>query len=191
MQTYKRLYLLGGLFVGLFATHSYSADFKEWYFGLSLSNSMPQLEVPGLKYIGRTEEVYSIISRYRLPLSGNNQDYFPLGNNPSLKNNAALHNRIVQLAGTASLPVTDKLGLYGRLGVSRSNDTQIGCYQSLLTCSFSDRVNDVSYGIGLRYDFTKSISLQGEWERLKQLNGNEISSDRNRSLFSVGVGFKF
>lgn len=191
MQTYKRLYLLGGLFVGLFATHSYGTDFKGWHFGLSLTSSTPQLEVPGLKYLGRTDEVYPIIGRYKLALPGNSQDYLPLSNNVSLKNNAALHNRSVQLTGTASLPVTDKLGLFGRLEVSRSNDTQIGCYQSLLVCSFSDRVNDVSYGIGLRYDFTKSISLQGEWERLKQLNGNEISSDRNRSLFSVGVGFKF
>lgn len=191
MQAYRYFYILGGLFASLFTTYSNGADIKAWSLGITASSYAPQWDLPTLKYIGKSNAV-TPADRYRSTFSNVNPAYLPINNNFWLKNNLAAPASITQLTGTASLPITDKLGLFGKLGVSRINDVQLGCRQSLLTCSSFDHGNDVSYGVGLRYDFTESISLQGEWERLKQFNrGNVISSGADRALFSIGVGFKF
>ncbi len=192
MQTRKHLYILSGLFVSLFTTYSNGADLKGWLLGVTASNYISQWELPTLKYIGKSNSINPAINRYHGAYISDGPAYLPINSNFWLKNNLITPASIIQLTGTASMPITAKLGLFGKLGLSRVNDAQPGCRQSLWTCSFSDHANDVSYGIGLRYDFTKSISLQGEWERLKQFNGgNAITSDYDRALFSIGVGFKF
>jgi len=39
--------------------------------------------------------------------------------------------------------------------------------------------------------FTKTVNVQGEWERFRRLGGRDGVTDGDRDFFSVGVGFRF
>jgi hypothetical protein len=73
-----------------------------------------------------------------------------------------------ELVAVGSFPITDKVGAYqGTLeGLDVDEDT-----------------TDRTYGIGVRWDFTKRLGGRGEWQRYEKLGGgNLLETDLRRLL---------
>lgn len=195
-QNYKLSILV--LAAGLVATPPvYAADAGGWFFGIQPVRSELKLKLPGVDSPVQADNAYRLSAGYQFTSNLKAEfNYLDLSR-PTLTTNAlglpvsqAGKGKGLQVAGTASLPVTEKFGLYGRLGAFHSN-LESSCANSLLTCAAAERGTDVNYGLGMRYDFTKTVSVGGEWERFHRFGGRNTTGDSDKDFFSVGLGFKF
>ncbi len=86
-------------------------------------------------------------------------------------------------AGIAgSLPATKELSFTGRVGLARW-DLDGSC-SGVVSLSYSDSGTDLTFGVGARYDITKTVGLRGEWERFDV-------DDADLNLLSFGLIFMF
>jgi OOP family OmpA-OmpF porin len=87
------------------------------------------------------------------------------------------------LAAIGAIPVSTAFSVFGKLGIfswdAEAKDTTAGV-------PFSERSdgNDVFFGAGVSYSFTRNLSLRGEWERFQL---DDVDAD----LLSVGFVYRF
>jgi OmpA-OmpF porin, OOP family len=83
----------------------------------------------------------------------------------------------IELLGIAAIPV-GPVSLYGKLGFARGKVKGTGALGGV-----SDTSTDLTYGIGVQYDFTKQLGIRGEWQR--------YDFDDAVDVMSIGVVFRF
>jgi hypothetical protein len=89
----------------------------------------------------------------------------------------------------ATLPLW-RFSFYGRMGAYR------GDRNGPLTLASAQAFDPARgmhwrYGLGLRYDFTKSLGVQAELERHSLSMGTPLAGDIDADQFSVGVSWRF
>jgi OmpA-OmpF porin, OOP family len=85
----------------------------------------------------------------------------------------------LELVGVGILPLMDnKLGLYGKLGFARGEVKAAGTTEDSV---------EVTYGIGVQYNFTPQLGVRGEWQRYADVGDGASDID----VLSVGVVFRF
>lgn len=85
-----------------------------------------------------------------------------------------------------SLPVREKLELFGKLGIARWNtDTTISATAGItvLVEPFDNDGNDIHFGVGTRYAVNGDLSIRAEWER--------INADDDLDAWTVGAQYGF
>lgn len=91
------------------------------------------------------------------------------------------------LSALGILPLGDRFSLFGRVGVNFWNidisATGTGS-GGVATVSDSDDGTDWVYGVGVAYNFTKNLSVRGEWERYD-------FDDGDIDLLSAGISWSF
>ena len=95
-----------------------------------------------------------------------------------------------ELLGVGTLPLADKFSAYGKLGFFRW-DVDASATIGGLSASLSENGTDLTYGIGLKYDFAKNIGARLEWQRYKDLGNNATTGKSDVDLVSIGIVFKF
>jgi hypothetical protein len=96
------------------------------------------------------------------------------------------------LMGIGTLPIGDKFSLFGKFGVAKS----ISYYgQNLSAPSYMrERSPDLTYGIGLKYNYNPNLALHLGWDRYNSLGGggeDSYNSQNEVRWFSLGLGLKF
>lgn len=81
-----------------------------------------------------------------------------------------------------SLPVTKEFSFTGRAGLFRWDSD--GSCSGVVNLSDSDSGTDLTFGVGVRFDFTQTVGLRGEWERFDV-------DDSDIDLISLGLIFRF
>jgi OOP family OmpA-OmpF porin len=104
------------------------------------------------------------------------------------------------LSALGSFPVVDRLSAYGRAGIYRaeaegtSNFTTTGTVTVNGATSGSRSVSETStgviLGIGLKYEFLRSLAMRAEWHRYFEVGG-EGGSDVDVDVLSVGLLYRF
>lgn len=92
----------------------------------------------------------------------------------------------LELAGTGTLPVTEKFGILAKMGVLMwgiQSDTGTGFDRTDSGASFA-------LGAGLKYDITKHIGVRLEWERFWDVGNSTIGSS-DVDLFTIGGSYRF
>ena len=80
---------------------------------------------------------------------------------------------------------------YGRLGAYRGESRNaFAQYSTSLLGDASSRGTRWRYGLGMRYDFTKSLGIKAEVERYSPL-GTPLDAQIETDLISVGVSWRF
>lgn len=108
--------------------------------------------------------------------------------------NLACSHSAWSLSGIASVPVTTGLSFYGKLGL---HYWQRGFPDDVARRNADDPGNlGKVYGVGLSYDFSKSVSLHAESERYSELAGSNSSGPNgsvglDSSVHSIGLSIKF
>jgi hypothetical protein len=87
----------------------------------------------------------------------------------------------------ATVPIWRQFSFYGRLGAYSGSRNIFSPAFSLLGDTSRARVR---YGLGVRYDFTKSLGVRAELERYSPL-GTPLTGDPEADLFSVGLSWRF
>ena len=86
-----------------------------------------------------------------------------------------------EILGVASYPFTNQFSVYGKLGGYRGDLEGPG----------GDESNtDLTYGVGLRYDFTPKVGVRGEWQRYSELGGGNVV-ETDVDVLSVGILYRF
>jgi OmpA-OmpF porin, OOP family len=87
------------------------------------------------------------------------------------------------LSAIGSLPITEQFSIFGKVGLflwdAEASDTTAG-----MPFSFKDDGSDISFGIGLGYNFTRNLGVQAEWEMFK-------TDTADVTLLSVGLLWRF
>ena len=97
----------------------------------------------------------------------------------------------ITAALVGSLPVGQNFGLMGKLGLFHW-DLDVNASSSVLgSGSDSSSGTDLTYGLGLKYDFSKTVGVRAEWERFKDVGDDNTTGQSDIDLLSVGVVFKF
>jgi OmpA-OmpF porin, OOP family len=91
-----------------------------------------------------------------------------------------------ELVGVGMLPVADRLSLYGKLGVYRAETED----RTNFGFSADETNNDLTFGFGVRYDFTQRLFGRVEWQRYMDVGGGAIG-ESDVDYISVGLAFKF
>jgi OmpA-OmpF porin, OOP family len=86
------------------------------------------------------------------------------------------------LVAVGSFPIVDKFSVYGKLGMFRSEAEGT----SNVGASADDSETGFTFGLGLRYDFTRNLGVRLEWQRY-----TEVDEDTDVNLMSVGVIWRF
>ena len=92
------------------------------------------------------------------------------------------------LIGTGTLPINESFSFFGQLGFARSDeDLQF----SLGVPAYKyDPGSDLTYGVGLRYDFTERLGLRLQWERYNQ-PAFDLPDGDDVNLLSTGLRYRF
>ena len=86
------------------------------------------------------------------------------------------------VVAVGSLPIMDKFSTYGKLGMCRAESEGT----SNVGVSADDSETGFTFGIGLRYDFTRNLGVRAEWQRY-----SEVGDDTDADLLSIGVIWRF
>lgn len=99
-----------------------------------------------------------------------------------------------ELLGVGTIPVTDQLGIYGKIGAFRW-DVDVTATAALppafAIASAGATGTDLTYGVGVKFDFTRNIGARLEWQRYDNLGDSATTGRENVNLFSAGVVVKF
>jgi opacity protein-like surface antigen len=93
------------------------------------------------------------------------------------------------------LPVGERFAFFGKVGwLGSETRTTLSTSGTVtpagpVTNSSSDQAN-LSYGVGLQYEFAKNVTARVVWERYINV-GDEHTGEFNIDLFSGGLLFRF
>jgi hypothetical protein len=91
----------------------------------------------------------------------------------------------------ATVPVWRSFSFYGRLGAYRGESSNaFSNYSTSLLSGTSARGTRWRYGLGMRYDLTRSLGIRAEVEHYSPL-GSPLASDIEADQVSVGVSWRF
>ena len=86
-----------------------------------------------------------------------------------------------EFVAIGSFPFTSTFSVYAKLGG----------YWGQLEGPFDDEENtDLTYGVGLRYDFTRNWGVRGEWQRYSNLGGGRLV-ETDVDVLSFGFLYSF
>lgn len=91
------------------------------------------------------------------------------------------------LLGIGTLPINESFSFFGQFGVLRSDD-DMQFSQSVPAYRYNS-ATDLTYGLGLKYDFTETLGLRLQWERMNH-SGAAIPGD-DVNLLSTGLRYRF
>jgi OmpA-OmpF porin, OOP family len=101
--------------------------------------------------------------------------YHDLGEASACEGNA------IEVVGIGAFPIVDKLSVYGKLGIYRGELEAPGAKETN---------SDLTYGVGLQYDFLKNVGVRGEWQRYSKMGGGNLV-ETDVDVMSVGLIYRF
>jgi OOP family OmpA-OmpF porin len=107
-----------------------------------------------------------------------------------LPGGASIKAKGFEFMGVGTLPFTDKISGYAKAGLFRW-DVDADAYVSFLPVSTSDNGTDFTFGLGVKYDFTKNIGARLEYQRYNDVGSDTTTGQADIDLWSIGIVYKF
>ena len=90
----------------------------------------------------------------------------------------------------ATLPLWN-FSFYGRMGAYRGDRNNFATYATSMLSDPTTRGSRWRYGLGMRYDFTKSLGVRAEFERHTAGLSAPLSGDLDADQLSIGLSWRF
>lgn len=91
-----------------------------------------------------------------------------------------------EVVGVGTLPINQQFAVYGKLGFFRWD-----LDASAPGISIGETGTDLTYGIGVRYYFTKNLAVRAEWQRYNDIGNDATTGKSDSDFIGVGLVFKF
>ena len=175
----------------LVAAPAFAQD-QGWYVGLHLGQAQAKDACDGLSGAGVScddkDTAFRILGGYQL----NKNFAIELGYNDLGEvsasgpgGSASIEAKAWEVVAVGSLPFTPNLSGYLKGGLYRGDTDATAPGVSL-----SETNTDLTFGIGVRWDFTKNLGVRAEYQIYQDVGGGDLGeSDVN--VMSVGVIWKF
>ena len=85
-------------------------------------------------------------------------------------------------SAVGSLPITEQFALIGKAGLART--------ETEFSTGGSDQATEPTYGLGVRYDFTRQLGVRGEWERYRA-STSPFSGKNDIDIFMISAIYRF
>lgn len=109
----------------------------------------------------------------------------PIAGDVSIKSNAW------EFLAVGKLPVANQFSLYGKAGLFRGEAKASANVVGLGSGSLKETNIDLTYGFGAQYDFSRQVSIRGEWQRYTNLGDNATIGEADIDVLGVGVLVRF
>jgi OmpA-OmpF porin, OOP family len=96
-----------------------------------------------------------------------------------------------ELVGVGSIPLSEQFSAYAKAGAYRWRVKGNVAVAGIGSASVSESGTDFTYGLGLRFDFTKSLGARLEWQRYNDLGDENTTGKGDVNLWNLGIVFKF
>jgi OOP family OmpA-OmpF porin len=99
-----------------------------------------------------------------------------------------------ELLGVGTLPIANNFSALFKLGIFRwdVDVSGVGTVPGFsAAAAASETGTDITFGLGLKYDFTRNIAARLEWQRYDSVGNSATTGKSDVDLFSLGVVFKF
>jgi OOP family OmpA-OmpF porin len=197
--------------IGAFATISLVAAADDYVGGLKLPKSAEPQNPPGfLSFVSESVPSFALSRAngnpdggYRLKLGYQYSRYFAVegqyvdfgrtaGDAFASPGNLASAFRSTGMGvDTVAMLPWRSFSFYGRLGAYRGESRNaFAQYSTLLFGDATSQRTRWRYGMGVRYDFTKSLGIKAELERYSPL-GTPLDPQAETDLISVGLSWRF
>jgi len=164
-----------------------------WYAGVSLGQSSASDGCNGVSGAGvsceDTDTAFKIFGGYKVNRNfGVELGYTDLGKVSASGGGvtASIETTALELVGVGSYPINNQFSIYGKLGFYRAA-TKL---KSNVGVSADENNTDLTYGLGVQYNFTGNLGVRGEWQRYSSVGGGDIG-DSDVDVLSVGLVYKF
>jgi OOP family OmpA-OmpF porin len=98
--------------------------------------------------------------------------------------------KAIELVAVGMIPLTQQFSAYAKGGAYRWDiDTRVTA--GALAAGGGDDGTDFTYGVGLKYDFTRNIAARLEFQRYNNLGETNTTGQSDVNMWTVGVMFKF
>jgi OOP family OmpA-OmpF porin len=98
-----------------------------------------------------------------------------------------------EVVAVGIFPVANQFSVYGKLGMYRG-DTDTSVSDPGGSASGSESNTDLTFGIGVRYDFTRNLGVRAEWQKYSDVSANDLDGgtvEADVDVISVGVIWRF
>jgi OmpA-OmpF porin, OOP family len=92
-----------------------------------------------------------------------------------------------ELVAVGMLPLADKFSVYGKIGMYRGDVDTSG---TGIFGSASESNTDLTFAVGVRYDFTRNLGVRAEWQKYQDVGGGDIG-ESDVDVLSIGAIWKF
>jgi OOP family OmpA-OmpF porin len=98
---------------------------------------------------------------------------------------------LFELVAVGSLPLADRFSIYGKIGLYRADtDADVSVSGLGISTTESDSNSDLTFGVGVRYDFTRNFGVRGEWQRYSDVSAGDFG-ESDADVISIGIVWKF
>jgi OmpA-OmpF porin, OOP family len=98
-----------------------------------------------------------------------------------------------EVVAVGIFPIANQFSVYGKLGMYRG-DTDTSASGPGGSASGSESNTDLTFGIGVRYDFTRNLGVRAEWQKYSDVSANDLDGgtvEADVDVISVGVIWRF
>ena len=179
----KGLAILGLASAVAFAGPAFAQD-QGWYAGVTFGQSTAKDACEGVPACDDKDTAWRILGGYQFNKNlAVELGYTDLGE--ASASGASLEANAIEVVAVGSWPFTPQFSAYGKVGFFRG-DAEL----SDSSGSVSESNTDLTYGIGVRWDFTKNLGLRAEYQIYTNLGGGALV-ESDVDVISIGVIWKF
>ncbi|MEO6423281.1 MAG: outer membrane beta-barrel protein [Candidatus Nitrotoga sp.] len=172
-----------------------------YYAGGSIGQSKYKDIPQGLRNVDDKDTGYKLYGGYQInPNWGVEATYYDLGkftgtdsvfNGSSIvPANASAEVTAWGLSGVFTAPISYGFSVFGKLGLARS-ELKTNSSGLNFRAHQKESGTGATFGIGAKYDFTPSLAVRAEWERLQKVGDNATTGETDMDFLSTGITFKF
>lgn len=96
----------------------------------------------------------------------------------------------LEVVAVGTIPFTQQLAAYGKAGAFRW-DVDTRAAVGAAAAGGGDDGVDFTYGVGLKYDFTRNLAARLEFQRYNNVGETNTTGQSDVNLWTLGVMFKF
>jgi OOP family OmpA-OmpF porin len=168
-----------------------------WYVGASVGQSSFKDGCTGVSGTGftceDTDTAFGVFGGYQVnKYFGAELGYTDLGKITASGSgiNASIKAKGFEFVGVGTFPINPQFEVYGKLGFFRWDVDASGSGFGV-GVSQSETGTDLTYGLGVKYNFTKSFGVRAQYQRYKDVGNEDTTGKGDVDVISVGVVYKF
>ena len=163
-----------------------------WYLGASVGQSKAKVaDCAGFSSCDTKAAAFGILGGYQINRNfAAELGYHDFGRatlsgpgSANIKANAA------ELVGLGASPFANRFSVYAKLGAYHA-EAKLSPPGSG-SASLKDRNTDLTFGFGAQYDVTREAGVRAEWQRYKNVGGDDTGGKHDIDVISIGLIWRF